>query len=272
MTSTFLDLSEDIEAVVDPTFYWSSVIFLFLSLAFFLFRAISGQMWIKGIVPKTVKYNEENLFKIYLSLAVLMIKADRRKTETKRSHLMAYFQNKFDIDDEDYRYMFKWSFTNERIQIQSACNWLNKNVPDMGYQSQLLFFLAGIAIIDGSITRHERAILDKLAKGLKIPQQEINAIIASYQEQHYRQKRAEQRKNYRNQAKRSSSSKKKQMARILEISDSPTMDEVKKAYRTMAKLHHPDRFINNGPEQIKLAQERFIEIQKAYEYFEQLLK
>jgi len=60
------------------------------------------------------------------------------------------------------------------------------------------------------------------------------------------------------------------MAKVLEVSENASFNEIKKAYRTMAKLHHPDRFHNNGPQQIKLAKERFIEIQLAYEYFEVL--
>ena len=60
------------------------------------------------------------------------------------------------------------------------------------------------------------------------------------------------------------------MAVILEIHADADFDTIKKAYRTLVKIHHPDRFHNNGPEQILLAQERFIEIQLAYEYFETL--
>lgn len=46
------------------------------------------------------------------------------------------------------------------------------------------------------------------------------------------------------------------------------MDEVKKAYRQLVKLHHPDRFASEAKEQQEIAQERFVEIQKAYELIE----
>ena len=42
-------------------------------------------------------------------------------------------------------------------------------------------------------------------------------------------------------------------------------DEVKKAYRAMAKKYHPDKLQSKDPALIKGAQEKFQEVQKAYE-------
>jgi len=53
--------------------------------------------------------------------------------------------------------------------------------------------------------------------------------------------------------------------KILEIDKSATDGEIKKAYRTMAKKYHPDR-VNTENEAIKRgAEEKFKEVQKAYE-------
>ena len=57
--------------------------------------------------------------------------------------------------------------------------------------------------------------------------------------------------------------------KILEIDKSATDEEVKKAYRTMAKKYHPDR-VNTENEAIKKgAEEKFKEVQKAYEIIQQ---
>ena len=53
--------------------------------------------------------------------------------------------------------------------------------------------------------------------------------------------------------------------RILEISPSANDAEVKKAYRTMAKKYHPDKLQSKEPALIKGAQEKFQEVQKAYD-------
>lgn len=51
---------------------------------------------------------------------------------------------------------------------------------------------------------------------------------------------------------------------ILEVSEKSSVEEIKKAYRNLAKQYHPD--INKSPD----AQERFIEISEAYEVLLQL--
>jgi DnaJ like chaperone protein len=52
---------------------------------------------------------------------------------------------------------------------------------------------------------------------------------------------------------------------ILEITKSVTVVEIKKAYRTMAKKYHPDKVAHLGEEHRKGAEEKFKQIQKAYE-------
>ncbi|MDP4988608.1 MAG: DnaJ domain-containing protein, partial [Polaribacter sp.] len=53
--------------------------------------------------------------------------------------------------------------------------------------------------------------------------------------------------------------------KILEIEKTATDDEVKKAYITLAKKHHPDKLQDLGEEHLKGAQEKFQSIQAAYE-------
>ena len=53
--------------------------------------------------------------------------------------------------------------------------------------------------------------------------------------------------------------------KILEIEKTATDDEVKKAYRNMAKKYHPDRLVTENEAIRKGAEEKFKEVQKAYE-------
>ena len=52
--------------------------------------------------------------------------------------------------------------------------------------------------------------------------------------------------------------------RILEISESATDEEVKKAYRAMALKHHPDRVAHLGDEVSHDAKEKFQKVNEAY--------
>ncbi|MBT8270895.1 MAG: DnaJ domain-containing protein, partial [Bacteroidia bacterium] len=53
--------------------------------------------------------------------------------------------------------------------------------------------------------------------------------------------------------------------KILEIEKSATVDEIKKAYRKMAKKYHPDRVVHLGKEHQEGAEEKFRKVQEAYE-------
>ena len=52
---------------------------------------------------------------------------------------------------------------------------------------------------------------------------------------------------------------------VLEIDSSASVEEIKKAYRKMARKYHPDLVANLGPEHSKAAEEKFKKVQAAYE-------
>jgi DnaJ like chaperone protein len=49
------------------------------------------------------------------------------------------------------------------------------------------------------------------------------------------------------------------------VDSNASLDEIKKAYRKMAKKYHPDKLRGQDPAMIKGAEEKFREVQKAYE-------
>ena len=49
------------------------------------------------------------------------------------------------------------------------------------------------------------------------------------------------------------------------IGYSASIDEIKKSYRSLVKQHHPDVFANASEAQQKMAEEKFLKIQEAYE-------
>jgi DnaJ like chaperone protein len=53
--------------------------------------------------------------------------------------------------------------------------------------------------------------------------------------------------------------------KILEIEKSASQEEVKMAYRKMVKKYHPDKLRGLGAEHVKGAEEKFRQVQKAYE-------
>ena len=53
---------------------------------------------------------------------------------------------------------------------------------------------------------------------------------------------------------------------ILEIEPGASQDDIHKAYRTLANKYHPDKITHLGTEFQALAEEKFKEIQAAYDY------
>ncbi|MCB0388011.1 MAG: DnaJ domain-containing protein, partial [Winogradskyella sp.] len=53
--------------------------------------------------------------------------------------------------------------------------------------------------------------------------------------------------------------------KILEITKEATVAEIKAAYRKMAKKYHPDKVVHLGKEHQQGAEEKFRQVQAAYE-------
>ena len=108
---------------------------------------------------------------------------------------------------------------------------------------------------------------------LSMSRKEIRSMLSVrhkfYEEKANRQQKQSRR---RSRSKVSERSKKKEALKILEINtDSVSFEQVKKAYRKMAKKHHPDRFHGESEMEQEKANERFAIINEAYEYLEDIM-
>jgi len=108
-----------------------------------------------------------------------------------------------------------------------------------------LHFLFGVANADGSISQTELDKIQQIAGALGIQVADFESIKAMFM-------------------KATDSAYK-----ILEITPEATAAEIKKAYREMAKKYHPDKLQSKDPALVKGAEEKFQEVQKAYEAIQQ---
>ncbi|MBT8237846.1 MAG: DnaJ domain-containing protein, partial [Croceitalea sp.] len=130
------------------------------------------------------------------------------------------------------------------VSAERICTFLNQRTR-YEVRLQLLHFLFGIAQADGQVSSAEVRKLRELAGYLRVGFSDFESIMAMFI------------KSADNAYK------------ILEIARTATDDEVKKAYRTMAKKYHPDKVITENEAIIKGAEEKFKEVQKAYEVIQQ---
>ena len=135
---------------------------------------------------------------------------------------------------------FNEQIKNEVQNIQKLAKIFVESSP---YETrlQVLYFLFGVAKADGNVSQSELSKIDQIATALGIRISDFESIKAMFFED-------------------SDSAYK-----ILEISPNVSDSEVKKAYREMAKKYHPDKLRSKDPALIRGAQEKFQEVQKAYE-------
>jgi len=106
---------------------------------------------------------------------------------------------------------------------------------------QLLHFLTGIALADGTVSSDELVVLRKIALALGISRNESESVFAMFDkgiDAAYQ---------------------------VLEIDKTATDEDVKKAYKKLAIKHHPDKVSSLGSDVQKAAEERFKSIAEAYE-------
>ena len=228
-------------------------ILAFLGYSFFRFPGALLGFFVGGVIDKffnpstsgfqnRFQSSNSGLFQMnLLALAATVIKADGAVKRQELQFVRNFFISNY--GPEQAHSIFE-KF-NEEVKKEK------QNIPDLTqifvqraqYETrlQILHFLFGVANADGSVSQAELGKVEQIAAALRISPNDLESIKAMF-------------------FKATGSAYK-----ILEIPSSATDEEVKKAYRTMAKKYHPDKLRSKDPALIKGAQEKFQRVQEAYE-------
>ncbi|MEL6917045.1 MAG: TerB family tellurite resistance protein [Bacteroidota bacterium] len=176
-----------------------------------------------------------------LSLCSIVIKADGKVSQQELDYVRQYFLSTYGKEKANAIFRtFNEVIKNREISAQRICQYLNQRTR-YEVRLQLLHFLFGIAQADGTVSNSEINKISEIAGYLRVGRNDFESIKAMF-------------------IKSADTAYK-----ILEIDKSVSDDELKKAYRRMAKKYHPDR-VNTENEAIKKgAEEKFKQVQKAYE-------
>jgi DnaJ-domain-containing protein 1 len=233
--------------------------------------------WSKGIVPPKLTNTNENIVLIYISMAGLLVGQHPVEVHKKLVFLYKYLLNDENLNQvEDRHNSFfaevKSSLVYARehpMQLDSVAEYLQKL--DLSEIQKLNFirFLADFAFVDQQIHPLELRVIESIAEKIALDKSLVDKVILPMKETQERRARQEQEswKN-RTTSNYSSPNYKAKYCAILEIAVTADLKEVKKAYRKLAMEHHPDKFINAEEHIYQAAQQKFIEIQVAYEYLE----
>lgn len=176
-----------------------------------------------------------------LILASIVIKADGQQDQRELDFVRKSFVDMYGKDRANKAFKLFSKINQQRdISTRQVCLQI-KDMMDHSSRLQLLHFLFGIAKADEIVTEEEIDKIETIANYMGVSRRDYDSIKAMFY-------------NSREQA-----------YKILEIPTTATNDEVKKAYRKMAKKYHPDKVAHLGDEHRKGAEEKFRQVQKAYE-------
>ena len=212
-------------------------------LGFFVGGAIErlynpSSSWIK---IRTQNLNPEIFQLNLLALAATIIKADGIVKKQELQFVRNFFISNY--GPQKARTIFEKFNEEIKKDKQNISDLTEIFIKQAQYEIrlQILHFLFGVANADGVVSQTELTKVEQISAALGIRQSDMQSIKAMFI------------KDIDN------------AYTILEIISSATDDEVKKAYRTMAKKYHPDKLRSKDPAMIKGAKEKFQKVQEAYE-------
>ena len=175
-----------------------------------------------------------------LILSSIIIKADGIQDQRELDYVRKQFSSMYGKERASHAFKLFKNIGKQKFSTRQVCLQI-KQMMDHPSRLQLLHFLFGIAKADGFVTDDEVRQIFTISGYLGISNRDYESIKAMFY------------KSRENAYK------------ILEINKSATVDEVKKAYRKMAKKYHPDKVIHLGKEHQEGAEEKFRQVQEAYE-------
>ncbi|WOD44825.1 TerB family tellurite resistance protein [Hwangdonia lutea] len=175
-----------------------------------------------------------------LILASVVIKADGKQDQRELDFVRQQFLNMYGKERANHAFKLFKNISKQNISLRPVCLQI-KQMMDHPSRLQLIHFLFGIAKADGFVTDNEVKQIYTIAGYLGVSARDYESIKAMFY-------------NSSDNA-----------YKILEIDKSATDDEIKRAYRKMAKKYHPDKVIHLGKEHQKGAEEKFRQVQMAYE-------
>jgi DnaJ like chaperone protein len=175
-----------------------------------------------------------------LILTAAVMKADGKVMKSELNFVKDFLAKNFGANNLQNRIDILRQLLDKNIDVYQTCEKIRISFP-YATKLQLLHYLFGIAVADNDCTKAEKDLIERIANLIGLSQADYKSIEAMYF-----------------QVTDSAYV-------ILQIERNATDEEVKKAYKRMCIKYHPDKVAHLGEEAQKAANEKFQEINNAYE-------
>ncbi len=189
-------------------------------------------------VGQTSQQRDFNVSLLVLSAAVM--KADGSVKKSELDYVKKFFLRNFGQERAEKYILMLREILKQDIQIYDVSQQVGRFM-DYSSKLQLLHYLFGIACADGTTHENEIDVISTISKYMGISGSDFQSIKAMFVQQV------------------------DNAYKILGIESTATDDEVKKAYREMAKKYHPDKVAYLGEDVRKSAEQKLQEVNEAYE-------
>ncbi|MGB0165836.1 MAG: TerB family tellurite resistance protein [Luteibaculum sp.] len=184
--------------------------------------------------------NSADFARALVILSAAVMKADGKVLKSELDYVRSYFIRAFGEEAAKELILVLRNVLKQDIQLKAVCEQIRFHM-EHAARLQLLHYLNGIATADGELHPSESQVIHRIAYYLGISFKDEDSIKNMYA--------ADLSAAYK----------------VLEIEESASDAEVKKAYRKMAIKYHPDKIAHLGPELQSGAKEKFLKVQEAYE-------
>jgi DnaJ like chaperone protein len=210
------------------------------------------------------------LFRFQMSLLALMaavMKADGVVKVSELDVVKQFLPRVFpDHDDRVRALQILKGMLQQEIDVEGIARQVSMQM-DIHQRLELLYLLLSIAFADNELDPTEDDMLRHIAHSLGISMLDYESQRATFFSNGYGQQSGSYGQT--DDGQESTIRNNDWAYTVLEIQPTATNEEVKKAYRTMAMKYHPDRVNTLGEDMVKLANEKFEKVNKAYSVIKQ---
>jgi DnaJ like chaperone protein len=175
-----------------------------------------------------------------LVLSAAVMKADNRLLKSELDFIREFYTRQFGSAAAAQHIGVLKELLQKDIPVKEVCEQIRFYM-EHPMRLQLMYYLFGIANADGKVDKSEMQIIENIANYLGLSSKDIESLKAM----HFKDSES--------------------AYKILEVEPNCTDDDIKKAYRKMAMKYHPDKVRGLGEQHEKAANEKFIQVQEAYE-------
>lgn len=175
-----------------------------------------------------------------LILTAAVMKADGKVMKSELNFVKDFLAKNFGANNLQNRIDILRQLLDKNIDVYQTCEKIRTSFP-YATKLQLLHYLFGIAVADNDCTKAEKDLIERIANLIGLSQADYKSIEAMYF-----------------QVTDSAYV-------ILQVERNATDEEIKRAYKRMCIKYHPDKVAHLGEEAQKAANEKFQEINNAYE-------